>query len=190
MEEHFRAIKGVIEDLGRTVGRSEFVFEPSSKGQSPWQTGAHWVAIRDGDETVGALGALAGPILEVVSQEGGQVVWFEVAIDQLGGSIYPQVSYEPSPVYPGSWQDFSMIWDVGRGFAALEGRLARFTHPLLMRREFLYAYKGKGLPKGKASYSYRFWLGARDHTLESEEIDAFRTTLLAFLEKEEIPLRG
>jgi len=190
LEEHFRAIKGVIEDLGRTVGRSRFGFEPSSGGEAPWQTGDHWVAIRQGEQTVGALGVLAGPILEVVSPEGGQVVWFEVAVDQLEGPIYPQVKYEPSPVYPGSWQDFSMIWDVGRGFAALEQRLAGFAHPLVLRRDFLYAYKGKGLPKGKASYSYRFWLGARDHTLESEEIDAFRSTLLGFLKTEEIPLRG
>ena len=42
-----------------------------------------------------------------------------------------------------------------------------------MRREFLYAYKGKGLPPGKASYSYRYWLGAWDHTLTSEEIDSY-----------------
>jgi len=190
LEEHFRAIKGVIEDLGRTVARGPFGFEPSSGVEAPWQTADHWVAIRQGDQTVGALGVLAGEILEVVSQEGGQVVWFEVAVDQLDGSIYPQLSYEPSPIYPGSWQDFSMIWDVGRGFAALEQRLAGFTHSLAMRREFLYAYKGKGLPKGKASYSYRFWLGARDHTLQSEEIDEFRNTLLGFLEAEKIPLRG
>ena len=59
----------------------------------------------------------------------------------------------------------------------------------VMRREFLYSYKGKGLPAHKASYSYRFWLGAWDRTLSSEEIDEFRDAFLAFLSGEDIPLR-
>ena len=58
-----------------------------------------------------------------------------------------------------------------------------------MRREFLYRYKGKGLPKGKASYSYRYWIGSWDHTLGSEEIDDFRNAFLKYLESQEIPLR-
>ena len=83
-----------------------------------------------------------------------------------------------------------MVWDVARGFAALEERVAAFAHPLIMRRDFLYAYKGKGMPKGRASYTYRYWLGAWDHTLQSEEIEEFRSALLAFLKSEKIPLRA
>ena len=82
-----------------------------------------------------------------------------------------------------------MVWDLERGFAALEERLDSFSHPLVMRRDFLYAYKGKGLPKGKVSYTHRYWLGAWDHTLQSEEIEEFRQALLRFLESEKIPLR-
>ena len=190
LEEHFRAVKGVIEDLARTIGRGTFTFQPAAGGEAPWQTADHWVAIRQDDRPVGGLGVLDGAILETVSPEGGQVVWFELAMDELQGPIYPQVSYEASPVYPGSWQDFSLVWDVARGFAALEERVAAFSHPLIMRRDFLYAYKGKGMPKGKASYTYRYWLGAWDHTLQSDEIDQFRNALLAFLQSEQIPLRG
>ena len=135
------------------------------------------------------MGVLHGPILEAVAPEGGQVVWFELAMEQLQGPIYPRLTYKAPPIYPGSWQDFSMVWDVAKGFAALEERLATFSHPLIMRREFLYAYKGKGIPKGQASYSYRYWLGAWDRTLSSEEIDEFRNALLKFLESEDISLR-
>lgn len=190
LEEHFRAVKGVIEDLGRTVGRATFTFQPSAEGASPWQSADLWAEIRQDDRPVGGLGVLDDAILEAVSPEGGQVVWFELAMNELQGPMYPEVSHEASPVYPGSWQDFSLVWDVARGFAALEERVAAFSHPLIMRREFLYAYKGKGVPKGKASYTYRYWLGAWDHTLQSEEIDQFRDALLAFLKSEKIQLRG
>lgn len=187
-EEHFRAVKGALEDMSCVVGGERLTFEPASGNEYPWQVRDHWVVIRRDGRTVGGLGLLAGPIRETVAQD-GQVVWFELAMDELQGSIYPEIKYVAPPIYPGSWQDFSLLWDVAEGFAELESRLDQFTHPLVMRREFLYSYKGKGLPPGMASYSYRYWLGAWDHTLSSEEIDNFRNGLLKFLESRDIKLR-
>ena len=82
-----------------------------------------------------------------------------------------------------------MLWNIEKGFAELEKTLAPFTHSVLQRREFLVAYKGKGLEKGMASYSFRFWIGADDHTLSREEIDGFHSAFLAFLQTNGIALR-
>lgn len=117
------------------------------------------------------------------------MVWFELDTELLQGPLYPAVRYAPLPRYPGSWQDFSLVWDLASGFAGLEERLQSFSQPLVTHREFLYAYKGKGMPAGKGSFTYRFWLSAPDRTLSSEEIDQFRNALLAFLQAEGIPLR-
>lgn len=189
VDEHFRSIKGAIEDLARVVGGEAFEFVPSGDSQAPWQTADHWVAVHRNKAPVGALGVLAAGVLQAVAPDGGQVVWFELALDEISGPIFPQVRYAAPPRYPGSWQDFSMVWDIEQGFAALEERLAAFSHPLLLRREFLYAYRGKGLAKGEASYSYRYWLGAWDRTLSSDEIDGFRDALLGFLQSRGIALR-
>jgi len=59
-----------------------------------------------------------------------------------------------------------------------------------MRREFLYLYKGKGLAPGTGSYSFRYWIGAHDHTLTSDEIDGFREAFLSFLRQQELLLRA
>lgn len=188
LEEHFRQIRGVLEDLARMTGCGPWTFVQQGQGVAPWQAPGHWVEVRHGDRLVGSLGVLTGPILETVAQE-GQVVWFELAMEALDGPIYPELKYIAPPIYPGSWQDFSLVWDIGRGFAALEEKLDTFKHPLVMRREFLYVYKGKGLPSGKGSFSFRYWIGSWDHTLSAEEIEGFRTALLKFLETEGIPLR-
>jgi len=189
LEEHFRAIRGVVEDLGRVLGCGSLAFEARAAAEAPWQIPGHFVAVvRDG-QRVGDLGALDGKILDSVAQE-GQVIWFELAMGALEGPIFPELQYQAPPIYPGSWQDFSLVWDVEQGFAALEARLNAFSHPLVMRREFLYVYKGKGLPPRTGSYSFRFWLGAWDRTLTSGEIEEFRTAFLAFLQAEGIPLRG
>ena len=189
LEEHLRGIKGALEDLGRMIGGKPLSFVAGDDASNPWQTPGYWVAIQCDGQTVGGLGALAGKALEVVAPDGGQVVWFDIDFDRLEGPIFPVVQYEAPPRFPGSWQDFSLVWDLGQGFAALETVLAEFRHPLVTGREFITSYKGKGLPKDKASYSYRFWIGAADHTLTSDEIDGFRTEFLAFLEKNGIALR-
>jgi phenylalanyl-tRNA synthetase beta chain len=189
LEEHFCAIRGVVEDLGRALSCGPLGFESTAPAEAPWQIPGHFVAVTNGGRRVGELGAMEGRLLETVAHE-GQVAWFELAMDGLEGPIYPALKYQAPPIYPGSWQDFSLVWDVTQGFAALQTRLNAFSHPLVMRREFLYVYKGKGLPPGMGSYSFRYWLGAWDRTLTSEEIEQFRNALLAFLQAEGIALRG
>jgi len=187
-EEHFRNIKGAIEDLGRFLNCGALSLRPGAQSETPWQLSGLWAEIcRDG-EPVGAIGVLAGQILKTVAPQ-GQVVWFELDLESLQGPLYPEVRYTAPPAYPGSWQDFSLLWDLDQGFARLEERLDRFRHPLVRRREFLVLYKGKGLPPGKGSYSFRYWIGAQDHTLSGEEIEQFRAAMLEFLSAEGIPLR-
>lgn len=188
LEEHFREVKGAIEDLARMLGCGPFAFHSSASSTAPWEVPAYWATIELGGKPLGGIGVLAGPILEKVAID-GQVVWFDLAIDAIDGQIFPELKYAPPPIYPGSWQDFSLVWDVAQGFTALEQRLNKFSHALVLDREFLTVYKGKGLPPGQGSYSFRYWIGARDHTLSAEEIEQFRAALLAFLQAESIALR-
>ena len=155
---------------------------------SPWQAANHWVEV-----SRRATCRRPGRIVRCGHSRRGsrwasRLVRF-LDLEQPQGPLYPAVRHTALPRYPGSWQDFSLVWDVDRGFAGLEDRLQGFSHPLVTGREFLYAYKGKGMPAGKGSYTYRFWLGAPDRTLSSDEIEQFRTAWLAFLEAEGIALR-
>ncbi len=82
------------------------------------------------------------------------------------------------------------MWDVARGSRALEAALDCFSHPLVLGREFLYVYKGKGLPPGQGSYTFRYWLGSRERTLSGDDLEGFRQSLLEFLKAENISLRA
>lgn len=197
LEEHYLSIKSALEDLGLLFNGKvcRFVAPEISNGPEsntvPWNTSGHFVEIRDTeDQRVGILGVLNRSLLEKISPEGGQVVWFEIELDKWQGNLFPQVRFTELPKYPGSWQDFSLVWDIEAGFADLEQVLDSFAHPLLNRREFLTSYKGKGLEKGKASYSFRFWIGSEDHTLSGEEIDSFHQSFLGFIKERGISLRS
>ena len=187
-EEHFRSIRGALEDLGRVFGGEPFRFVPGKESPLPWRVPGYWVEIFQGETSVGAAGVLDPVLAKVVALE-GQVVWFELDLDAISGPIHPVLRYRPLAVYPRSWQDFSLLWDLSKGFDLLEEVLSKFQHPLISEREFLYVFKGKGLPQGQASYTFRYWLAAPDHTLTGEEIEGFRTAFLGFLAENKITLR-
>ncbi|RMG03292.1 MAG: hypothetical protein D6741_02460 [Planctomycetota bacterium] len=188
MEEHFRSIRGAIEELGSAVLKRSFRLEAGSQSAFPWLEAKHWVSIKADDQELGYLAVLPRTMIQKVVAE-GQVIVFELDLDRLAALPVAAQPYRPAPVYPGSWQDFSLLWDAGAGFAALDDRLAKFTHPLLKQRDFLYTYKGKGLPAGKFSYTFRFWIGADDHTLSGDEIESFRQAFLEYLKQNDIALR-
>ena len=188
-ESHFLSVKSALEDLGEALAGGSFRFRLENSAELPWQVPGRWLSVHQGDRLVGAIGVLEGPARQAVIPEGGQVVWFELNMDALEGVLWPAKRYVPPPAFPGSVQDFSLLWPAAEGFAPLEAILDRFEHPLIQKRQFLYVYRGKGLPEGMGSYTFRYWIGHRDRTITSEEIERFRSELLAFLERHEIRLR-
>ena len=205
LEEHYRSIKGALEDLATLLGE-KFTFVTGTAenarvdgldengnrtgNPAPWMEDGYWAEILCNGKHIGALGVLDGKILDTVVSEGGQVVWFELEYYKLESEIFPQMHFDALPVYPGSWQDFSLVWNIDDGFAALDEKLARFQHPLLKKREFLAFYKGKGLEKTQGSYTWRLWIATDERTLTSDDIDDFRQKWLAFLDAEGLKMRG
>lgn len=191
LEDHYLQIKAAIEDLGDIYARAgnPLKFVATQKPQYPWESENFSVDILQGDQKIGSLGVADKKFLHIISPEGGQVVWFEIALDKFEGDLYPNLKISDPPKFPGSWQDFSLVWKIDDGYEKLEALLDQFTDPLLIKREFLTLYKGKGLEKGDASYSFRFMIGAEDHTLSGMEIEAFHQKFLAFLESKSISIR-
>jgi phenylalanyl-tRNA synthetase beta chain len=188
LEDHYRAIKGAVEDLALAVAGAAPTFEPGEEAPTPWHIPGQYLSVRlDGNE-IGALGFLSGPLLDELNPK-SQVVWFEFDFAPLEGPVYPQVQYQPPSPYPGSWFDVSIVHDAAQGYAPLAAKLDRYTHELVTKRAFLGLYKGKGLEKGMASYTFRYWIGAKDHTLSGEEIEAVQKEFFAFLESEGLALR-
>ncbi len=191
LEDHYLEIKAALEDLGKifTQEGDKLRFVATKDDATPWQKVDYSVEIFCGDVKIGALGVLDKATLAIVSPEGGQVVWFEIELDKFPGSIYPAYRFVEPPKFPGSWQDFSLVWSLDSGYEGLVAKLDGFKHPLLLNRSFLTSYKGKGMEKGTASYSFRFEIGAADHTLSGEEIEDFHQSFLNFLKSNEISLR-
>ncbi len=191
LEEHYLEIKGALEDLGALFARdtAPIDFVAGRGAPTPWQQEGLWVEILQKGKRVGVLGVADKKLLGNLVPEGGEIVWFELELELFQGDLYPEIKATPLPKFPGSWQDFSLVWPIAQGYEKLAAKLDAFQDPLLLSREFLTSYKGKGMEPGMASYSFRFVIGAADHTLSGEEIEAFHTKMLEFLKAGGITIR-
>ena len=185
LEDHFRQIKGVLEDLIEVIGSGRLVFEISQKTDAPWRSPDKCLDIIINKEKIGSIGILPSNIADVIGPN-SQVIWFELEFDKLNKQIYPTPQYKASSIYPGSWLDFSILWEPDKSFAKLEEKLSKFSQAVLERSEFLYQYI---LQDGQASYTFRYWIGSKERTLSGEEIDAFQNDFINFLKSEDLKLR-
>lgn len=186
LESHYLSVKSAVEDVARVVGCGELFFEKSDAGQAPWMTGGNWVSVVLNGESIGEIGFLSGHALEICAP-GGQVVWFELNLAKMAGHIFAQATYQPPPVYPLSWQDFSVLWSLEKGYTELRRVLDEFSHPLIKRVDFRGVFKEPSSKHG--SYTFRFRLGAPDRTLTSEDLEQFHAGLLNYLSERGIQLK-
>lgn len=191
LDDHYLEIKAAVEEIGALLlqNGSTFSFAPTKESVTPWQKIDYSADVFVGEDKVGAIGVLDKETLAKVSPEGGQVVWFELELDKINGNLYPQTTFAAPPKFPGSWQDFSLVWPIESGYDGLARKLDEFKHPLILKRDFVAFYKGKGLDKGTASYSFRYEIGADDHTLSGAEIEDFHQQFLDFVKANGIALR-
>lgn len=188
LQDMFLGAKGTLEEIIRMSNAGAVRFVPSDSSEYPWTAPGACLDVFAGDVPVGRMGYVTGKLLDVF-EKGTQAVWFELDVDAITGPAFPELSYDSIPVYPGSWMDFSILADAAAPFAALEETLGAFAHPVLRGSKYLYRYAGKGLPDGKASYSFRFWLGLRERTLTGDDLTEFRNAFLGFLGKHGLSLR-
>lgn len=182
LDKHYLSVKGAVEDVASMLGCSELTFNKAESNGEPWKAEGKWVRVELNNETVGEMGVLSRSL----EMFGGQVVWFELNLNRMSGPIYTEVSYQAPPIYPLSWQDFTLAWSLEKGYEDLRKVLNQFEHPLIKRLDFQGVYSQSASELG--NYTFRYWLGADDRTLTGEEIEQFHAELLAYLHHNEIPL--
>ena len=189
IEEHYLAVKGAIEDVARVIGCGELLFKKGDGAAAgPWGVEGKWASIYLSGEKVGEMGVLGDSLLQLCAP-GGQVVWFELNLAAMPGPTFAEAAYQAPPVYPASWQDFSLVWNVNRGYTELRDILDAFVHPLIKDLEFRGFYKDKDASSDDGSYTFRFLLGSPDRTLTGEDLEQVRIEFLAYLAEKNISLK-
>ena len=178
-ERSLRALQSAIEDVAAAAGIPAPRFVPwAGDPARPWlQTGRALSIVRDGI-VVGQLGIVPDELAKKLVNA-GHVAFAVLPASALSGALFPATRYAAPPQFPGSWQDFTFVWPVSRGYTQLLATLDTFAHPMVEAREFVTVYQPKRSPT--ANYSFRFLLRAAERTPTQEDLDGFRAAFLDFV---------
>jgi phenylalanyl-tRNA synthetase beta chain len=187
LERHFRSIKGVVEDIAEVAFKYSPQFSTSVHHRYPWDEEGTEILL--GCRKIGTIGILPESIREKIGKK-AEIIWFELKVDLPAVAILPSTKYEQISRYPGSWLDFSIVWETSKGYQQLQDRLSSFSHPLLKGNDFVYLYQGKEIAEGYGSYTFRYWIGLNERTIAGEEIEGFNKDFMLFLESNDLKLRS
>lgn len=173
----FRQAKGVIESLPRYTGLEEISLKQLE--MPSWADRKAWLNIMSGEKIIGSFGILS---LKSSLDSGiklKKLALCSLNIDELKALPSRTNSFEPLPSFPLVEQDFSILVDESVSWATIEETIRKSTIAL----KFLEEYKGKQVPEGKKSISFRVWFGDDSKTLSSQDIEEKMNSVINKLRK-------
>ncbi len=179
----YRRAKGVIETMPRLTHMQAFDFRREAKPY--WADATVWMNIYVGETKVGSFGLLSKKASLDCGIKNLACILFEIDSDLLVPfksrtnkfdhlAEYPTIDYDVSLLF-----DSETKWETIRAAALKKKNAESFLQDV----SFVEEYKGAKIPAGKKSVTIRLTIGAGDHTLKSEEIDATATSVVKALVK-------
>jgi len=178
----FRQMKGIVESLPRFVHIEPLTFAQNEKPH--WADATVWLNIIHDGKRIGNLALLSKKSSLDCGIKHSAVMLFELDIDVL--KPYPSRSnrFVSLPEYPVTDYDVSMLFDVAvKWEAILESVTGSDASGLLRSVSFVDEYRGRQIPDGKKSMSFRMVIGSLEKTLTSAEIEGCADTVRKRLQK-------
>jgi phenylalanyl-tRNA synthetase beta chain len=182
IEELFRRAKGVLEAMPKAVHIHPFKFKRETRPF--WADQTVWLNIYHEGERVGDAALLSKKASLDCGFKIGSAILFELDLDSLKALPSRTNVFRPLPEYPTADYDVSMLFD---SFAKWEDIAAAIgggeKDDTLRGVSFIEEYRGKQVPEGKKSLTFRLVIGSLSKTLTSEEIDAKANAVIKRLSK-------
>lgn len=169
----FASARSAVEDIARAAGAGSLRTQPGENSIAPWRRTSATMNILLGQKVIGSMGMLPSALCAKILGP-GHIAWFTIDIDCLSGETYPATPYNAPPVFPGSTQDFTFVPKPGTNYAEIEAILETLQAEVRYNRSFVSTYA--------ARYTFRYHIFNPDRTLTSDDINAFRATLVRHIE--------
>jgi phenylalanyl-tRNA synthetase beta chain len=172
-ETIFASARSAVEDIVRAAGAGSLRTQPGENSSAPWRRTSATMNILLAQKAIGVMGMLPSTLCAKILGP-GNIAWFTIDIDCLSGETYPATPYNAPPVFPGSTQDFTFVPPPGTNYAEIEAILETLNADVRYNRSFVSMYS--------ARYTFRYHIFNPDRTLTSDDINAFRATLVRHVE--------
>jgi phenylalanyl-tRNA synthetase beta chain len=167
----FRRAKGIVESMPRWTHMSSFSF--SQLERPAWADDTAWLDVLHEGKAIGRLALLAKKSALASGIKQSSVMIFELDVDSLEPFASRANKFVRLPEYPQAEYDISMNFDESAKWSEIESAVLGGQGPkdLVRSVAFIDEYRGKQIPQGKKSITFRLVIGSDDRTLTSEEIE-------------------
>lgn len=161
-----RELRGAIEEL------VEQLAGPGALQVTPWQDAGFTVAaeVHVAGQSRGVIGILSPAVRDAFDLRTGLVV-AELEIDPILALYPPQRTAGALPRFPGIERDLSIIVAEQVAWNEIERGVLSTSPALLESLSFITSYRGKPIPPGHKSVSFRMVFREPSSTLRHEQVD-------------------
>jgi phenylalanyl-tRNA synthetase beta chain len=177
----FRTTKGVLETLPRYSHIEPLTFEKIEK--PVWADTVVWLNIIHSGERIGNLALLSKKAALDCGIKNSTIMLFEMNIDLL--KPYPSRTnkFTHLPEYPVTEYDVSMLFDLSIKWEDIFNVVRNYSNDLLQDVSFVDEYRGRQIPDGKKSVTFRMIISSLKKTLTSDEIENCANAVMKCLQK-------
>jgi phenylalanyl-tRNA synthetase beta chain len=180
----FRRAKGILEAMPRFVHFNKFAFEKIEK--PIWADETVWLNILQNGENIGSLALLSKKCALACGIKNHAVMLFEFCLDAIKPFASRENKFVRLPDYPMTDYDQSLLFAANVKWADIaDVILAKKGEGDILRGiSFVDEYRGKQIPDGKKSVTFRLTIGSLEKTLTSNEIENFASSVVKRLSKQ------
>jgi phenylalanyl-tRNA synthetase beta chain len=167
----FRRAKGIVENISRQTHMAPLAFAQTEK--PTWADDTIWLNVALEGNSIGHLALLCKKSALSAGIKQASVMIFELDVDALEPFASRTNKFVHLGAYPQVEYDISMIFDEPAKWRDIEGVVLGKKGPgdIIRAVSFVDEYRGKQIPQGKKSVTFRLVLGSDEKTLTSEEIE-------------------
>ena len=183
MQPLFRQAKGIIEALPRFVHIEDLSFDQIEK--PIWADNVVWLNIVCVNGRVGNLALLSKKASLDCGIKNSAVILFELDIDSLKPFPSRTNAFTHLKEYPMTDYDISLLFDLSIKWEEILGAIkeSSTSDGLLHNVSFIDEYRGKQVPDGKKSITFRIEIGSLQKTLTASEIESCANAVIKHLNK-------
>ncbi len=179
-----RQVRGTIEELQQTLGRRDGVKIVAGPADHPWaQPAARVVDAADPSRVIGEYGPARPAILKLFDLQ-TPVILAELDYPSLLADYPPQPQVAALPKFPAIERDLSLIVDEPLTWQAIETILDQAQPALLEGVEFVTTYRGKPIPPGHKSVTFRMTFRDPQRTLLHDEVSGQVEAVIEAMKKQ------
>ncbi len=187
-KESFFELKGIIELLLKSLGISDFWFEPQDDLTGKTLLSDVFdkqasVSVKINDDTLGHIGRFTRKTLSQLDIQ-GEASGGYLNFQKVLAYAQKEIEYREPSKYPAVMRDLALLVPKHIKFSQVLNTIEQTGSDLIQDIDLFDVYEGENIPEGKKSLAFHIIYQSSDHTLTNSEVNKVHAKIEKALKKQ------